>query len=159
MEGMTHSTSPRHLWFLDGRVAVLISCSDGTDAISVLEHWAPHGDSPPLHVHHNEDEVFHILQGELRFVVGDRELRAQAGQSLIAPKGVAHTYRIESADGARWLTVTCGEEFERFVRAVGRPAEGPGLPPRSGPPTPAQVQTLAEACLQHGIELVGPPLA
>jgi uncharacterized cupin superfamily protein len=42
----------------------------------VLEHRVPHGDSPPLHVHRNEDEVFHVLEGELRFVAGDRQLSA-----------------------------------------------------------------------------------
>jgi mannose-6-phosphate isomerase-like protein (cupin superfamily) len=147
------------LWFLDTRVTVLISCSEGTDRISLLEHLAAHGDSPPLHIHRDEDEVFHILEGELRFVLGDRTVRALPGQSLVAPKGLAHTYRVEAAAGARWLTVTCGEKFERFVRAVGRPAAGPGLPPRSGPPTAQQAQALAAIALQHGIELVGPPLA
>ena len=149
----------QHFWFLDTRVAVLISCEHGADRISLLEHWAPHGDSPPLHVHRNEDEVFHLLEGELRFRLAETELHARAGQSLLAPKGVPHTYRVESADGARWLTITCGEEFERFIRAFGRPAQRAGLPERSGPPTPAQAEALASACRQHGIELVGPPLS
>ena len=151
--------SRQPLWFLDTRVTVLISCADGTDRISLLEHSAPHGDSPPLHVHANEDEVFHILEGELRFILGDQTVRASAGQSLLAPKGVAHTYRVESGTGARWLTVTRGEEFERFVRAVGRPAEQAGLPLPSGPPTAQQAQGLATIALRHGIELIGPPLA
>ena len=51
----------RHLWFLNTRVTARVSYRDGTDGISVLEHQAPHGDSPPLHVHRNEDEVFHVL--------------------------------------------------------------------------------------------------
>jgi mannose-6-phosphate isomerase-like protein (cupin superfamily) len=150
--------TPQHVWFFDTRVAVLISCSDGADRISLLEHWARHGDSPPLHVHRNEDEVFHILEGRLRFIVGGREMRVGTGQSLLASKGIPHTYRVESADGAHWLTVTRGEDFERFVRAMGRPAERDGLPPRSAPPTAAQAETLAAACLEYGIEVVGPPL-
>jgi mannose-6-phosphate isomerase-like protein (cupin superfamily) len=151
-------TLRQDLWFLDTRVAVLISCEEGSDAISLLEHWAPHGDSPPLHIHRAQDEVFHILEGELRFVVDGQTIRAAAGQSLLAPKGVAHTYRVESAGGAHWLIVTRGGDFERFVRALGRPAEQPGLPSRSGPPMAEQAQALAAAALQYGIELVGPPL-
>ena len=149
----------RHLWFLSGRVAIRVSCEDGTDKISVLEHAAPHGESPPLHIHRNQDEVFHILEGDLRFVVGGNEVRARAGQTLITPKGTPHTYRVESPYGARWLIVTVGEDFERFVRALGRPAERDGLPDPSGPPTPDEMQALASVALQHGIELVGPPLA
>jgi quercetin dioxygenase-like cupin family protein len=152
-------TSPGDFWFLDTRVSVRISFETGADKISLLEHWAPHGDSPPLHLHRNEDEVFHILQGELRFRVADQEMRATAGQSLLAPKDIPHTYRIESSEGARWLTITRGEDFERFVRAFSRPAERPGLPERSGPPTPEQANALASASRRYGIEIVGPPLA
>ena len=85
--------------------------------------------------------------------------RVTAGQTVIATKGVAHTYRVESLAGARWLTVTCGEDFERFVRAFSRPAERDGLPEPAGPPTPEQAQELARACAQYGIEIVGPPLS
>jgi hypothetical protein len=66
---------------------------------------------------------------------------------------------VESAAGAHWLLITCGEEFERFVRAFSRPAARDGLPDPSGPPTPEQAQALARACAQHGIDIVGPPLA
>src|SRR5688572_21239181 len=48
---------PEHLWFLDTRVIVRIRHADGADGLSVLEHHACHGDSPPLHVHRDEDEV------------------------------------------------------------------------------------------------------
>src|SRR5688572_772682 len=98
----------RHLWFLNGRVEIRVSCEEAADGISILEHQAPHGESPPLHIHRNQDEVFHILEGDLRFVVGGNELRARAGETLITPKGTPHTYRVESPQGARWLIVTIG---------------------------------------------------
>jgi quercetin dioxygenase-like cupin family protein len=149
----------RHLWFLNTRVEVRVSYQDGTDGASVLEHHAPHGDSPPLHIHRDEDEVFHVLEGDLRFLLSGHELRAGAGETLIVPKGAPHTYRVESPRGARMLTVTVGKAFERLVRALGRAAERDGLPEPAGPPTPEQMKVLASVCRQHGIELVGPPLA
>lgn len=156
---MSAAASARQdLWFMNTRVAPCVACEDGNDALSVLEHQAPYGDSPPLHIHHNEDEVFRVLDGELRVRIGDREIRARAGETLLAPKKVPHTYRVESPDGARWLTITHGGDFERFVRAFSRPAQRDGLPDPSGPPTPEQAQALASECAQHGIELVGPPL-
>lgn len=147
-----------HLWFLNTQVILRIRHTDGTDGLSVLEHRVPYGDSPPLHVHRNEDEVFHVLEGELRFLAGARELRAHAGDSLLTLKGVPHTYRAESPGGARFLTIVRGGDFEGLVRALGRPAERDGLPDAAGPPSPEQAQALAEACLRHGVELVGPPL-
>src|SRR5689334_19788274 len=74
-------------------------------------------------------------------------------------KARLNTYRVESPEGARFLTVTCGREFEAFVRASGRPAEHDGLPAPSGSPTPEQAEALARAARQYGIELVGPPLS
>ena len=48
--------------------------------------------------------------------------------------------------------------FERFVRAVSRPAERPELPEPAGPPSTDAIQALRASAAKHGIELVGPPL-
>lgn len=98
-----------------------------------------------------------MLEGEVRYRVGGQEHRASAGETLLTPKGIPHTYRAESAE-ARMLTITRGE-FETFIRAFGRPAERQGLPDSLGPPTPEHAEALARACRQFGIELVGPPLS
>jgi mannose-6-phosphate isomerase-like protein (cupin superfamily) len=145
------------LWLLNTLVTLRIGSEQGSDGLSVLETLAPRGASPPLHVHHTEDEIFHILEGELRFRVGDEELRVGAGETLLAPKRVPHTYLVESERG-RWLVATAHGDFERFVRSFSRPAERAELPEPSPPPTPEQAEAMAAACRQHGIELVGPPL-
>jgi quercetin dioxygenase-like cupin family protein len=146
------------LWFLDTLVTVRVPAGAGADSISLLESAAPYGDSPPLHVHATEDEAFHVLDGELRLRVNGDDIRLGPGESALAPKGVPHTYRVESAEGARWLVVTSGGDFEGLVREVSRPAERPQLPAPGGPPTPEAVAALAEAAGRRGIELIGPPL-
>jgi len=146
------------LWFLNTRVSIRVAAAAGSDGISVIEHHAPFADSPPLHIHRGEDEVFHVLDGRLRLRIADSAAAAGPGETLLAPRGVPHSYCVDSPGGARWLTVTCGRDFERFVRALGRPPEGPGLPEPSGPPSPEQAAALGELALAHGIELVGPPL-
>jgi quercetin dioxygenase-like cupin family protein len=156
---MSTIRKPERLWFLNTLVTVRVSAGEGSNGTTVLEHTAPFGDSPPLHVHRHEDEVFHVLAGELRLVVGGQELTLRAGETAVAPAGIAHTYAVVSAEGARMLTVTCRGDFERLVRALSRPAERDGLPPAAGAPTPEQQAALAAACLAHDVELVGPPLA
>ena len=155
---MEATTAAQQLWFLNTLVTVRTSHDEGHDGISVLESRGPYGDSPPLHVHHTEDEAFYVLDGELRIQAGDAEFRIGSGEAALAPTGVPHTYRVESAAGARWLIVTTHGDFERFVRALSRPAERPDLPAPEGPPTPEQAEALAAAAREHGIELVGPPL-
>jgi uncharacterized cupin superfamily protein len=152
------TTTTQQFWFLNTLVTVPIGHHAGPDGISVLESRAPCGDSPPLHVHHTEDEAFYVLEGELRIRAGDADLRIGPGEATLATVGVPHTYRVESAAGARWLNVTTRGDFERFVRAMSRPAERSELPGLQGPPTPEQVDALAAAARQHGIKLVGPPL-
>lgn len=150
--------STNQIWFLNTFVTIQVSRADGQDGVSVLEHRVPAGDSPPLHIHRTEDEIFHILEGEFRLKVNDHEQRVGPGVTLLVPKGVAHTYRAESPQGGRFLTVTVHGDFESFVRAMGRPASHAGLPESAGAPPPEAIQALTTAAAQYGIEIVGPPL-
>jgi mannose-6-phosphate isomerase-like protein (cupin superfamily) len=152
------AAATEQLWFLNNLVTVRVSHEAGADGVSVLEELASHGDSAPLHLHKTEDEIFHVLDGELRLRAGDADLRIGAGETMLAPKGVPHTYRVESPEGARWLVITRRGDFERFVRALSRRAERPQLPAPQGPPTPEQADALASAAREHGIEIIGPPL-
>lgn len=146
------------LWFGNTLVTINLSASQGTDGICVVEHRMPFGESPPLHVHRNEDEVFHILSGTMRFRVDGRDMVAAAGQTVIAPKGLPHSFRVESPEGAHCLTITQGADFETMLRAASRPAQGATLPPQ-GAPTADAIALLTRLAGENGIDIVGPPLA
>lgn len=158
MNALTEITaSPAHLWFGNTLVSIVVPSGQGADGMCVIEHWMPFGDSPPLHVHRNEDEIFHIQSGAMRFVVAGKEIMAYAGETLLAPKGVPHTYRVESAEGAHCLTVTPGGGFETTVRSAGRRAERMELPEMTEP-TPEMIAALTSLCATNGIDIIGPPL-
>jgi quercetin dioxygenase-like cupin family protein len=152
------SPSAPLIWFLNTLVRVRVASSEGSDAVSILEHYAPFADSPPLHIHQTEDEIFHILDGDFRVRLRDEVNTFGPGAFILAPRGTPHTYRVESRSGGRWLTVTAHGDFEKFVRALGRSAEREELPTPAGPPTPEAMQQLGTVARQFGIELVGPPL-
>ena len=143
-------------WFLGTTIQIHVSTGDGPDGLSVIESFAPQGDSPPLHVHETEDEIFHVLSGELRLRIDDGELCLREGETALAPRNVPHTYRVESAD-ARWLVTTARGDLERFMLELSRPAGGPGLPPQV-PPSPQDVDQLLAVAARHRIVIVGPPL-
>lgn len=146
------------LWFNNTLVAIQLSSKDSVDGVCVIEHRLPHGDSPPLHVHRNEDEIFHILGGRLRFLINGHERIACAGETIVAPKGLPHTYQVVSPEGAHTLTITRGSEFETMVRLASRPAARPELPPLSQP-SPEMIEALTRLCAGNGIDLVGSPLS
>jgi mannose-6-phosphate isomerase-like protein (cupin superfamily) len=148
----------QQLWFLDTLVTVHVSRDGHADGLTLMEGCARHADSPPLHVHEREDELFYVLEGELRVRIGPEDRRVRAGEAALAPQGVAHTYRVESEPGARWLVVTARGDFEALVRAAARPAEAPEPPPPAGPPSPEQREAFSHLAAEHGMLLLGPPL-
>ena len=73
----------------------------GTGESFAVREWR--GSGPPmLHVHHADDEAWHVLEGVLRFRFEDRTVEVGAGETVFVPAGVAHTY--EAID-ARYLVV------------------------------------------------------
>src|SRR4051794_15670231 len=84
-----NATTTEQLWFLDTLTIVRVPHDQGRDGISVLERLAPFGDSPPLHVHHAEDETFYVLEGELRIRAGDGDIRIGSGEAGAPPRGGA----------------------------------------------------------------------
>jgi mannose-6-phosphate isomerase-like protein (cupin superfamily) len=147
------TTTTDAFWFVRDLSHIKVRGSETNDAWSMHEVTCPGGDMPPLHVHHRDDEAFYVLVGELTLFVGDRKLQLGAGDCAVAPRGVPHTYRVES-DGARVLVVNSPAGFERFVAEAGVPAEAETLPP--GPPA-ISPERLAEIAAGYGIEILGPP--
>ncbi len=55
-----------------------------------------------LHVHHADDEAWHVLDGTLRFRFIDRVVDVGPGGTVFVPAGVAHAYE---ALAARYLII------------------------------------------------------
>jgi mannose-6-phosphate isomerase-like protein (cupin superfamily) len=67
-----------------------------------IHEWR--GSGPPhLHVHHEDDEAWHVLEGTLTFRFADRTEEVGAGSTVFVPAGVAHTY--EAREPARYLVI------------------------------------------------------
>jgi uncharacterized cupin superfamily protein len=115
---------------------------------------APRGFGSPLHTHSREDEWFYVLEGELTFWVGGETTSAPAGSFVYGPRGIPHTFTVES-EQARFLLVTEPAGFDQFMRALSEPATERTLPPADVvPPDPAR---LAAVAAEYGIEIIGPP--
>ena len=143
-------------WFMDGHVTVHLARAKNRAGISITEHLLPSGFGPPIHVHHDEDETFYVLDGDFRFRLGDDFKTAKAGDMLHLPRGIPHGFRVLSSNGGRCLVVSTGR-FEDMLRAASRPASSRILPPQAEPSLEEQ-QRLAAVCAAHGIDLLGPPI-
>jgi mannose-6-phosphate isomerase-like protein (cupin superfamily) len=148
MPTAVRSTEPR--WFTGARARILVA----EETFSLLDQELPHGEMPPLHVHHEHDEVFFVMRGRVSVHLPGTRIDLGPGDSAFAPRGVPHSFRVESEDGTRVLAATTSGEFAAFVEETSMPAEGDGFAPEGVLPGPAG---LTEAAARHGIEILGPP--
>jgi mannose-6-phosphate isomerase-like protein (cupin superfamily) len=66
-----------------------------------------------LHVHHADDEAWHVLEGTLTFRFADREVKAPAGTTVFVPAGVAHAYY--EADGPTRYLIILTPQLEALI--------------------------------------------
>lgn len=149
-----HTPADNGLWFINSHV----SLADAPAGMAIADHYMPFGDAPPTHVHYREEEIFHLKTGVIRFRVGEQDILAHAGDTVVAPRGVPHAFRVESPQGARVLVITTATDFLQVIREFSRPATDLGLPEWRDV-TPEDGERLARICVKHGLKLVGPPLA
>ena len=143
------------VWWKSGRITVKASGGETGNAFAQLETDDPRGTGVPRHVHHNEDETFYILEGELTAVVGEERIDLSAGDYLFAPRGVAHTYVVRSERARMLATISPGGLEQLFV-SLGAPVAG------AAPPTDAVMPPMDELVRQfaaYGVEILGPPLS
>lgn len=67
------------------------------------------------HVHAEEDDAFYILEGELVFAFGDREVQAGPGAFVLVPPGVEHGFRNEGEGSVRMLNIHAPGGFDRRI--------------------------------------------
>jgi len=141
-------------WFLGQLLTIKASAETSGGGLTLIEVVAGQGPGAPLHVHHDDNEWFFVLEGELAFWVGGTVIEAPAGSFVYGPREIPHTFNVVSAQ-ARFLLGTDPAGFESFVRTVGEPAGALTLPPP--PDGPPDMGALVAAAAQRGIEILGPP--
>jgi quercetin dioxygenase-like cupin family protein len=132
-------------WFqvLPGeRATIRVNGDDVEGAYAILEGILPPNSGPPLHIHENEDEIFEILEGSLRFICEGEVFDAPTGTGVVIPKGARHTWKNNSDRPARVLvTLNPAGAEAMFLEFGGQSVE--------------QIEKIAN---RYGCRFVGPPL-
>lgn len=66
----------------------------------------------PPHVHHNDDEAWYVLEGELRVQKGSEEVAVRAGSGVVVPRGTPHTYWNPGTGPTRYLLIMTPNVFQ-----------------------------------------------
>lgn len=110
-------------------IRVLLSGKDTGGQFALVHVLVAPGGGVPPHVHRNEDETFHVLEGELEVWVGGHTKTLRAGDTLFAPRGIPHSPKNATAQPVRVLVTITPAGFENFFREVDEIAEVRELPP------------------------------
>lgn len=114
---------------------------------------APGGGTPP-HIHHREDESFHLLEGTLTVEAGGNIITASPGDFVYLPRGVAHSFKNTGEVPAKALVLTAPAGLEGFFTDVFEPALD-----RSAVPPAISKDMIGRAIAagpKYGLELLPP---
>lgn len=138
-------------WWFGGLAVIKAGAADTGGQMTIVEVTEPPGMEAPLHVHHNEDEAFWVLDGDTTFEIGEMTIHARAGDYVFGPRDIPHRYSVGDA-GCRMLFILTPGGFEDLVTAMSEPAGSRTLPPpATEEPDLAEMRSIAEA---HGAEIL-----
>lgn len=144
----------RSVWYNGGLMTFLATGEETGGQFALIEAVGRRGNVPPAHIHHREDEIFYILEGEVVATVGDRTIKGTPGTMIFLPRDVRHSFTIES-EQARMLILLTPAGFEGWFKEFSVPASAMTLPP-AGEPAYDEVQRMLEAAPRYGLEFVLP---
>lgn len=122
----------RTVFLVGDTYTTLLSGAQTGGAFTLLEALVPPDTGPPPHVHHAEDESFVLLEGRLRFRVGDEEHDATPGTVIFVPRGTSHSFVNGVGGAARMLFMYSPAGMDGMFAEIGAPgARGVAAPPRS----------------------------
>jgi quercetin dioxygenase-like cupin family protein len=143
-----------HVWFLATRMTIKATAQTTAGALGVVEWRAAPGFSPPLHIHHREDEAFWLLEGAMTVLCDGQLFEASTGSFIWLPRGRPHTFRVEGDTPVRGLLLSTPADHVGFYAEGGHPAQDDSIPQFD----PRDLPRLHGLYAKYQLEDVGPPL-
>ena len=81
-------------------------------------HLTPGG--PPLHLHLSQEEWFYVMEGSVAFQVGEQRIKLNAGESVLAPRRVAHTFSAVGGPARMMIAFCPAGKMESYFRDTER---------------------------------------
>jgi quercetin dioxygenase-like cupin family protein len=147
--------TPENSRAIPGALFHFLASGEQTNNLFSLMYIEVHkGNEPPAHVHQNEDESYYILEGAIRFWVGNEIIDAKAGDFIHLPKGIPHKFELQSdyVKELMWITPS-GLEKWFWDNSFPAPDMKP-LPVMTGPPPAEMIAHFVQSLSEYGVEMV-----
>ncbi|VVT11846.1 cupin domain-containing protein [Hoeflea sp. EC-HK425] len=116
--------------------------------MSVVDSVSPPNSGPPRHIHHDADETFVILSGDILFWLEGDEFTRGPGQTMFVPRGKQHTFRVVSDAPARHLVILTPGGFEGFFAEMAD----------NNYRIPEDMPAIADCAARYQLSFTGPAL-
>lgn len=103
-------------------LSVKVATSETSGGLFIAEHTHLLPGGPALHLHLYQDEWFYVMEGEVALQLGEQRLHLHAGESVLGPRLVPHTFSSVGAAPARVLIAFCpAGKMEQYFRDIQDP--------------------------------------
>jgi len=126
---------------------IKISGKDTANQLAMFEYIGYDKIGPSLHVHFFQDEIFYVIDGQYRFVVGNETMILNVGDTIFLPRNIPHTWIQLTEKGKMIYFVAPAGKAEEFFRIMNN---------LNHQPTKEEVDKIHEKC---GMKIIGPPLS
>lgn len=131
-----------------GPLQLALRGSQTGGSVTALENVVAPGEGPPLHTHDEQDEIWFVVEGDLRFRLDDEVVAAPAGSWAFVPRGTAHCFQNVGDGPARILVLFTPAGMEQFFERFSQLS-----------PDEVSPESFRKLGADQGMTVVGPPLA
>ena len=87
------------------KMTIKVLTSETNGAYCIIHFAHPPNVGPALHMHPSDAESFHVIKGDYKFIVGNKNIDTKVGDTVIVPKGTPHKFNAGS-DGGEFLVIS-----------------------------------------------------
>jgi mannose-6-phosphate isomerase-like protein (cupin superfamily) len=149
------SGAEKVLWMRNFLIECRAVSEDTGGVLSLLDFTVAPNDGPPLHIHHNEDETFLVLDGTFTIQIGDTTYDVSRGGCVFGARDVKHGFVNTGSSPGRLLVVATPAGLEHYFEEGGGPAQARTLPPPAGAP---DLELVTRVGAKYRFDVVGPQL-
>ena len=117
-------------------------------SLGIFELEVPPGSNvPPPHSHSDNEEIVYVLEGTLRYSVGNERRDLNQGETMFTPKGAVHQFSNPFSEPVRALIIMSPDVGAQYFRDVAEVVNA------GGPPNKA---ALAAVMSRYGLRPAAP---
>jgi quercetin dioxygenase-like cupin family protein len=117
-----------HIGLVGDTYTILVSGQDTAGKYTLIDMHVPPGGGPPPH-RHDFEEMFTVLDGEVRVTFRGETMVARAGQTINVPANAPHAFTNASDTPSRLLCLCAPAGQDEFFALVGQPVGTRTEPP------------------------------